>query len=171
MVVHSAGSVPMDILKGLFENYGVFYPLQTFTKEIAVNFNDVPLFIEASSNEYLKLIEVIALKLSLKVHKINSEQRLMLHIAAVFAGNYSNLMYIISNEILTHCDLPREVLYPLILETSQKAVNGDPLKMQTGPARRNDSITLEKHQEALALLPEYAELYRRLANLISKKYK
>ena len=94
----------------------------------------------------------------------------MLHVAAVFAGNYSNLMYIIGNELLKNCDLPPEVLHPLLSETARKAVAGDPLKMQTGPARRNDTITIEKHLKALALQPEYAEAYRLLSQLISKKY-
>ena len=171
IVVHTAGSVSIDALKGSFENYGVFYPLQTFSKGTPVNLIEVPFFLEASTGEVLQAIKQVALALSAKVFEADSHQRMLLHISAVFAGNYSNLMYSISNEVLKNTGLPQEVLNPLILETARKASSGDPLKMQTGPARRNDTLTIEKHIETLASLPEYAELYRLLANLISKKYK
>jgi len=172
IVVHTAGSVSIDVLKDSFKNYGVFYPLQTFTKETPVNLGEVPFFLESSSDDVMLAIQKVALKLSArKVYKADSRQRMLLHVAAVFAGNYSNLMYTISNEVIKRSGLQQEVLHPLILETARKATSGDPMKMQTGPARRNDTITIEKHIETLASLPEYAELYRLLANLISNKYK
>jgi predicted short-subunit dehydrogenase-like oxidoreductase (DUF2520 family) len=170
MVVHTAGSVSVDVFAGIFEQYGVLYPLQTFSREIPLELDKVPFFVESSSSEGLSAIKRVALKLSRKVYETDSQQRLLLHVAAVFAGNYSNLMYIIGNELLKNCDLPPEVLHPLLSETVRKAVAGDPLKMQTGPARRNDTITIEKHMKALALQPEYAEVYRLLSQLISKKY-
>lgn len=171
IVVHTAGSVSVDVLKDAFRNYGVFYPLQTFSKGTPVNFCEVPFFLESSSNEVYRAITQVALSLSAKVYEADSQQRMLLHVAAVFAGNYSNLMYTISSEVLKSSGLPQEVLHPLILETARKATFGDPLQMQTGPAHRNDTITIEKHIETLAPLPEYAELYRLLANLISNKYK
>ena len=171
IVVHTAGSVAMDILKHSFEHYGVLYPLQTFSKETPVNFANVPFFLESSSATVQKAIKKLALKLSPRVYDADSQKRMLLHIAAVFASNYSNLMYIVSNEILKDSRLPHEIMYPLIKETALKALKDDPLKMQTGPARRHDNITIEKHIAALASMPEYADLYRLLANLISKKYK
>jgi len=171
ILVHTAGSVPMDVLKDSFINYGVFYPLQTFSKGTPVDLSEVPFFLESSSNEVFQAIKQAALSLSAKVYEADSHQRMLLHVAAVFAGNYSNLMYTISNELIKSSGLPKEILHPLILETARKAASGDPLKMQTGPARRNDTSTIEKHIETLASLPEYAELYRLLANLISNKYK
>ena len=171
IVVHTAGSVSIDVLKGKFENSGVFYPLQTFSKVIPVDFREVPFFLESSSNEVLQALEKIASTLSARVYNADSQQRMLLHAAAVFAGNYSNLMYVIGNEILENANLPSDLLHPLIQEIARKAVTGDPLKMQTGPARRNDKITIEKHVAALASMPEYADLYHLLANLISNKYK
>lgn len=170
IVVHTAGSVGMDVFQGIFKEYGVLYPLQTFSKDIPVSINEIPFFMEASSIDILLKLKKIASELSAKVYEADSRQRMLLHVAAVFAGNYSNLMYILSNELIKASDLPPEVLHPLITETARKAITGDPLKTQTGPARRNDSITIEKHIEALASLPEYAELYRLLANIIIKKY-
>jgi predicted short-subunit dehydrogenase-like oxidoreductase (DUF2520 family) len=170
IAVHTAGSVNMSIFKGVFKHYGVLYPLQTMSKEIPVSFSEVPFFLEASSEDTLLELKKTALNLSAKVYEADSQQRMLVHTAAVFTGNYSNLMYIIGNELLKLSGLPPEVLFPLIMETSHKAVTGDPLQFQTGPARRNDFITIEKHIEALASLPEYAELYRLLANIIIKKY-
>jgi predicted short-subunit dehydrogenase-like oxidoreductase (DUF2520 family) len=171
IVVHTAGSVSIDALKDSFQNYGVFYPLQTFSKGTPVNIHEVPFFLESSSDEVNKAIKQVALSLSTKVYEADSHQRMLLHVTAVFAANYSNFMYTISNEVLNGSGLPQEVLHPLILETARKATSGNPMKMQTGPARRNDTTTIEKHLEILASLPEYAELYRLLANLISNKYK
>jgi predicted short-subunit dehydrogenase-like oxidoreductase (DUF2520 family) len=170
IVVHTAGSVSIDVLKDTCKNYGVFYPLQTFSKGTTVNLREVPFFLESTTHENLHEIKKVALKLSGKVYEADSHRRMLLHVAAVFAGNYSNLMYTISNEIIKNSGLPQDILYPLILETARKATTGDPLKMQTGPARRNDIITIEKHIESLASLPEYAELYQLLAKLISNKY-
>lgn len=170
IVVHTAGSVAMDVLKGSFQNHGVFYPLQTFSKTTPVDLREVPFFLESSSDDVLQALKQVALALSDKVHEADSRERMMLHVAAVFAGNYSNLMYIIGNDILKSSNIPQEVLHSLILETARKAVSSDPISMQTGPARRKDTLTIEKHIEILVSLPEYAELYRRLANLISVKY-
>ncbi len=171
IVVHTAGSVSIDVLRDNFENCGVFYPLQTLSKGKPVDFVEVPFFLESSSDETLLALKRLASKLTSNVYEADSRQRMLLHAAAVFASNYSNLMYIIGNEILKDSNLPSNVLHPLILETARKAVNGDPLEMQTGPARRHDTTTLEKHISALASQPEYAELYRLLASLIIKKYK
>jgi predicted short-subunit dehydrogenase-like oxidoreductase (DUF2520 family) len=170
IVVHTAGSVEMDVLKCISNKYGVLYPLQTFTKAIPVKFEEVPFFTESSTPESLEKIDKIARLLTAKIYHANSHQRLILHTAAVFASNYSNLMYVIGNEILKNSGLPAEVLHPLIRETALKAINADPLKTQTGPARRHDTASLEKHLEALVPFPEFADLYRLLANLIRRNY-
>jgi len=170
IVVHSAGSVPMNVLEESFQNHGVIYPLQTFSKNIGIALGEVPFFLEASSSEVMQSLRMVASKLSDHIYETVSDERLLLHTAAVFASNYSNLMYIIGNEVLRTTGFPQEVLRPLIAETSRKAVVSDPYVLQTGPARRKDMITIEKHIEALATLPEYAEIYRLLANLIINKY-
>jgi predicted short-subunit dehydrogenase-like oxidoreductase (DUF2520 family) len=170
IVVHSAGSVPMNVLEESFRNYGVIYPLQTFSKNISITLGDVPIFLEASTFEVMQSMKMVASKLSDHIYETGSDERLLLHTAAVFASNYLNLMYIIGNEILKNTDIPQEVLRPLIAETARKAISNDPYIMQTGPARRKDLVTIEKHVEALATLPEYAEIYRLLSNLIINKY-
>lgn len=170
IVAHTAGSVSADTLQAYFTAYGVLYPLQTFTKEVPVNLEEVPFFTEGSSLETEQAISHVARQISAKVYNADSHQRLMLHIAAVFAGNYSNLMYVIADEILNGTGLPQEALHPLIRETARKAINADPKLVQTGPARRNDTHSIQKHINALASLPEYAELYQLLAQLIQTRY-
>lgn len=170
IMVHTAGSVPLNIFEGIHENYGILYPLQTFSKETTLNFGEIPIFIEASSDETLFLIRDLALQLSDKVFETDSKNRMLVHVAAVFVSNYANLMYVIGNKLTTSFNLQKDVLLPLIAETARKAVAGDPFLLQTGPARRKDWPTVEKHIEALAPFPEYAELYRILATLISNKY-
>jgi predicted short-subunit dehydrogenase-like oxidoreductase (DUF2520 family) len=170
VVIHSAGSVSINILEKSFRNYGVIYPLQTFSKDLDITLHDVSFFLEASSAEVMTSLRQVALKLSDHIYETGSDKRLLLHTAAVFACNYSNLMYIIGNEVLKTTGLPQKVLRPLITETARKAVVSDPYLVQTGPARRKDKVTIEKHIEALATLPEYAEIYKLLANLIINKY-
>ncbi len=170
IVAHTAGSVSIDVLKNSFQHSGILYPLQTFSKVTGLNLAEAPFFIEASTVGDRQEIYEIASKLSGKVYDADSNTRLLLHTAAVFAGNYSNLMYILGNEVIKHSGLPADVLNALILETARKATSGDPLKMQTGPARRGDTITIEKHISCLADQPQYAELYRLLAEMIIKKY-
>lgn len=170
IIVHTAGSVNMDVFAGSFSKYGVFYPLQTFSKENALEMAEVPIFLEASDSETMQALNEVSIKLSQKIYETDSNQRLKLHVAAVFAGNYSNLLYTISNKILGDMHLPQEVLHPLISATASKALKNDPLLMQTGPARRNDIKTLEKHMAVLASYPEYAELYRLMAHLIRENY-
>ena len=170
IIAHTAGSVGMDVLQSGANQYGVFYPLQTFSKDIAVELQHVPFFIEASSEEVMSSLKTLAAKLSDKVYEADSHQRLLLHVAAVFTGNYSNLMYAIGNEILLSSSIPQEVLHPLITETARKAVAANPQDTQTGPARRHDTSTIEKHIKALSSMPEYATLYKLLANLISNTY-
>ncbi len=120
LVVHTSGSLPMDILRKSSENFGVLYPLQTFSKSRSVDFSTVPLCIEANSKDNLQLLEHFANDLSQKVVEVDSEKRKILHLAAVFACNFPNFMYSIAGQILADKGLDFELLRPLILETALK---------------------------------------------------
>jgi len=170
LVVHTSGSVAMSELEGTTDSYGVFYPLQTFTKHIPVNLAEVPLCIEASDNEVLTLIEQVAQTLSSNVHHINSEQRLLLHVSAVFASNYSNFMYMLASDILASKGLSFDFLKPLVAETAHKVITSEPSRVQTGPAKRGDSNVIDKHLKLLASMPEYAEIYSLLAERIRQRF-
>lgn len=159
LIVHTAGSIPMDILSPLSENYGVFYPLQTFSKFKSTNFKKVPLCLEANSGFNYDKLSKYALKISDLVKRINSEQRQYLHLAAVFANNFSNRMFAVAEEILKEHQIDFEILIPLLNETVNKIQKSKPSSVQTGPAKRNDLKVIEKHLHLLNDHKELKELY------------
>lgn len=166
-VVHTSGSLTMNDLKSL-SNKGVFYLLQSFTKNVPVDFSNIPICIEASTKKDLELLEKLAKSISKKYYKINSEQRKYLHAAAVFVNNFANHVAFIGNEICEQNGIPFEILYPIIEETSNKIIEIGPFKAQTGPAKRNDSKTIENHK---AILNKHQkEIYNLLTNSIQSTY-
>jgi predicted short-subunit dehydrogenase-like oxidoreductase (DUF2520 family) len=144
LVVHTSGSVSLDSLNNN-NRKGVFYPLQTFTKNKEVDFKNIPICLETEKNSDFKILEKVAKLISEKVFSINSEQRKALHVAAVFVNNFTNHLYHIGNEICKEHLVPFEILKPLILETAQKLITLSPEDAQTGPAIRNDKQTIEAH--------------------------
>jgi len=167
LVVHTAGSVSMDVFAGKLKNYGVLYPLQTFSKLRPVNFSDMPVFIEANTAENLNKLRTIAKAISLKIYDASSEKRMQLHLAAVFGCNFVNHLYHLSAQIAQQAGFDFSVLTPLILETAQKAiVSGTPKEVQTGPAARNDLKVMRKHIEMLASQPEWKKIYAMLSENI-----
>ena len=145
LVVHTSGSVGLDVLDHN-NRRGVFYPLQTFTKNKAVDFKIIPICLESENSTDFRLLEKVAKVISNKVFAINSEQRKALHVAAVFVNNFTNHLYSIGNEICQENQVPFDILKPLILETAQKIMTIMPQDAQTGPAKRNDLKTIEAHQ-------------------------
>ena len=158
LVVHTSGSVPVDALSEV-ENHGVFYPLQTFSKNREVNFKDIPIFVEASSHINFFILKQLGGQLSNKVEECSSEQRKTLHLAAVFACNFSNHLYAIAESILEEHGLEFDHIAPLIQETSKKAIESKPKNVQTGPAIRNDEDTIAKHLKLLEAHPEFQKIY------------
>ena len=168
IIVHTAGSISVDAFKGKFQNYGVFYPLQTFSKSREIDFREVPICIEANTEELENKLFNLASSLSKSVFKIDSEKRRSLHLAAVFACNFSNHMYSIAHEILNQSGVSFKLIKPLIKETAQKAIDQEPLKAQTGPAARNDEKVILKHLEMLKNNPDYEKIYRFVSKSIYK---
>lgn len=149
LVVHTSGSMPMEILDSK-NRRGVFYPLQTFTKNKPVDFKEIPICLEAEDEKDFKTIETVAKTISSVVQSISSEQRKALHVAAVFVCNFVNHLYKIGNEICEENQLSFELLKPLITETAQKIIHLSPENAQTGPAKRNDSETINTHLNFLS---------------------
>ncbi|MEC3878269.1 Rossmann-like and DUF2520 domain-containing protein [Parapedobacter sp. 10938] len=165
-VVHTAGSVDMAVLAAHTANYGVLYPVQTFSKAKAVDFSTIPLAVEASGEAALARLEELAGSLSKRVFRCDSKQRLSLHTAAVFACNFTNHFYTIAADILNEHGLEFDLIRPLILETAQKVMEHAPKDAQTGPAVRNDRHTMEKHLALLEANPALAKLYRLISERI-----
>ncbi len=171
LIVHTAGSVPADILKTLSGNYGVFYPLQTFSKNKILDFKNIPVCIEANSGFNYNFILKTASAISENVKNINSEQRKYIHIAAVFANNFTNRMAGIAEEILKENNIDFDILLPLLQETFEKLKKESPGKIQTGPAVRNDEKILKKHLELLKNKPDLQKIYKFVSDNISKTKK
>ena len=159
--VHTAGSVTMDPFSG------VIYPLQTFSKNKQLNFSEIPLFIEGNSPETEEQLTKLAKTISEDVRPLNSEQRKHLHLAAVFANNFTNHMYTLSNEILKQKNIPFDVLKPLIRETAAKVMEMNPSDAQTGPAVRLDTNVINRHLELIANT-EIEKIYKLISNSINK---
>lgn len=148
LVVHTAGAVPLDILKNL-DRTGIFYPLQTFSKIKPVDFENIPICLEASNEEDMLILEELAGSISNKFFRIDSAQRKSLHVAAVFVSNFVNYLYSEGEAICTANNIPFEILHPLILETAVKVKELSPGEAQTGPAKRNDTKVIQAHLDML----------------------
>jgi predicted short-subunit dehydrogenase-like oxidoreductase (DUF2520 family) len=167
--VHSSGSMPLSELDALGQPTGIFYPMQTFTRNHLADFGDIPIFLEGS-DEVLKVIEPLARQISKRVTYMNSRDRLQLHLGAVFASNFVNYMLLVSEEAIGHVEgADLSVYEPLVREVINKAFRYGPERAQTGPARRGDEITMRKHLEILPN-PEHAELYQMLSEMIAERF-
>lgn len=164
--IHTSGSIPMNIWKGYVDNYGVLYPMQTFSKSKEVDFRKIPLFLEANNKEGWDILREMANDLSELIYEISSEQRRYLHLAAVFACNFSNHMYALAADILRQHGLPFEIMLPLIDETASKVHELSPADAQTGPAIRYDENVINNHLELLSSQPEKRMLYEEISKSI-----
>ncbi len=171
ILVHTSGSQPLSELEfSATSNVGVFYPLQTFSKQKKVDFKNIPIFIESNNEETEEALMLIAKAIGNQVRKIHSEERQALHVAAVFASNFTNHMLSISKGIMQQNGLDYDWLKPLILETIQKSLNLDPESAQTGPAKRGDLEILDKHLDFLKEDEAVAEIYKIVSQHIVDKY-
>ena len=170
LVVHTSGSAVITMLKK-FPNHGVFYPLQSFSKEKELDFKQIPICLEANSAKNLEFLREIASILSDTIYEIDSRQRKSLHLAAVFVNNFSNHLFALSAEFCKNEKVPFEILKPLIKETVHKLDSLSPLEAQTGPAKRNDIKTIHAHKEMLGENEKkiYSILTESIQNLHGKK--
>lgn len=168
VVAHTAGSVPLKTLEN-HSAFGVFYPLQTFSKNKTVDFSTIPLCIEANSKPTEKVLFDLAEKLSAPAHRINSDQRKVLHVAAVFVNNFSNHLFAIGEELCEKNQLPFSILQPLINETIDKLNHLSPKEAQTGPALRKDQKTLDSHLQYLEK-KVHQQLYSILSSSIQQQH-
>lgn len=167
VVAHTAGSVPIDALSANIRHRGVFYPMQTFTKGRQTDFSAVPIMVEATTPKALKVLVKSADLLSENVIEVASQQRAKIHVAAVFASNFTNYMYTVGEELAGDAGMDFSVLKPLIRETAEKALAAaTPRHTQTGPASRNDFQTKALHCELLVEKPNLKNIYINLSNSI-----
>jgi predicted short-subunit dehydrogenase-like oxidoreductase (DUF2520 family) len=169
-VVHTSGTRPLSDLAGI-NNTGVFYPLQTFTPQSSTDFSQIPICVEGNSPLVLNQLEKICKDLGAKSYQIDSVQRGALHIAAVFANNFTNHIWGISRELLQKANIPSEILHPLMEETLRKALHQNPIEVQTGPAVRFDEETINRHLEFLKNDQHLHDIYKLITRNIQLKKK
>ena len=163
LVLHTSGSAAIITLKNNGRK-GVFYLLQSFSKDKNVNFDEIPFCLEAENKQDLVLLESLAKSIGKKIYHINSAQRKQLHVAAVFVNNFTNHMYKIGADICEKHQIPFEILHPLIQETSAKITELTPKNAQTGPAKRNDRKTIKNHLDLLT--EKQQEIYQLITKSI-----
>jgi len=171
LVAHTAGSFGLEVFPSRLKHTGVFYPLQTFSKNRKISFSDLPFFLEASSSEKEAMLKNLAESIGGKVYVVDKEHRKLLHLAAVFVCNFVNHILTAGKEITTRAGFSYEVLEPLIAETVSKAMELGPDHSQTGPAVRNDKNTIAKHIDLLSFSPELQNIYKEVTESIIKYYK
>ena len=171
LVVHVSGSTPISVFEPYLKNYGIFYPLQSFTADVEVNFKNIPLLIEASDPVNLAILNQTANSLSEKVFVMDSDTRLKCHLAAVIAANFSNHFIALGEAMLQEANLPKDIIHPLLDEMFVKIRKYGAEKAQTGPARRNDIEILEKHKEVLKNKPSLQNLYTFVSDSIINSYR
>jgi predicted short-subunit dehydrogenase-like oxidoreductase (DUF2520 family) len=171
ILCHTSGSKPLKVLGyAPTENIGVFYPLQTFSKGKKVDFENIPICIEAENRFILDALRALGDSISSKTQEISSQQRKAIHLAAVFACNFTNHMFTVAQSILQNQEMDFELLKPLIVETLNKSFEIGPERAQTGPAIREDLKTLDLQFDSLKSDPELAEIYRLISQHIIDYY-
>lgn len=169
IVAHTAGSVGIEAVSR-FRHHGVFYPLQSFSKERDLNLCHTPFCIESGDPQTAETLKSLASGISDNVRMITTEQRRQLHLSAVFASNFANCMYAEAEQIMQHCGLPFDMLEPLVMETASKAFSLGPTKAQTGPARRGDVKVMDRQRQ---LLPteNLKKMYSFVSQQIQDRYR
>ncbi len=168
VILHTSGSVPISVFEKKFKNFGVLYPVQTFSANHALDFKTVPVCIEANNTLTEKKIRALAKSLTKKIHLLDSRQRKRVHLSAVFANNFSNHLFTLAERILEKENISFDLLRPLILETAMKVQKNPPSEMQTGPAKRGDTAVIREHLKMLGDKKEFRAIYRLISKSIEE---
>lgn len=167
LVTHTSGATPGTVLAPHFRRFGVFYPLQTFSREQEPDWATIPLCVDAADPSDLVFLQEMAGRLGARAWPVNDQQRAALHVAAVFANNFTNHCYTVAEQLLTEQGLPFELLHPLMRETLAKALAHSPARMQTGPARRGDQATLQRQLAFLTAHTDWQAVYAAVSKSIA----
>ena len=169
IAIHTSGTKPSGILNGV-KRYGVFYPLQTMSKEREISLDEIPLLIYANSNDDLNRLHAFAEIFSPKVYECDDKQRKVIHLSAVYVSNFTNVMLEIGDKLLQNNNLSLDIMKPLVMEMMKKSFEISPEKALTGPARRGDFATIAEHEKMLAYNPDELAIYMILTDYIIEKY-
>lgn len=166
IIAHTSGCTSISELGGLSLHYGVFYPLQTFSKEVLPDYRKIPVLIEGSDPATVSVLSEVAHLFSENVQDADSEKRCKLHLASVISNNFANHLWALADEYLTKNGMEFSILYPLLEETLRKAMTNRPATVQTGPAARGDMKTINRHMELLRDDERMVDIYQILSRSI-----
>lgn len=170
VIVHTAGAISKDVLKKAGTSYGVLYPLQSMTMQ-KDTIPEIPFLVDGNTEQAISSIKKFALTLSGKVQYAGDEKRQKMHVAAVISNNFTNYLYTLTSDFCKKEGIDFSMLFPLLAETVKRLPYTDPALMQTGPAKRNDAVTIQKHLAVLGAYPELQQLYKEFSALIIDYYK
>jgi predicted short-subunit dehydrogenase-like oxidoreductase (DUF2520 family) len=160
LIVHTSGTTSMNLLNNCSSNVGIFYPLQSFSKNLIIDFRRIPLLIEASNNESLEVLKSFASSISDTVVEMTEAERIHIHIGGVLVNNFTNHLFSLADQYLSTHRINFSLLKPLIAQTVEKLNFGKPSEMQTGPAIREDHKTMDSHMKLLTVQNELlAKIY------------
>lgn len=171
IIAHTAGSMPLSLLEGRRHKGGVFYPMQTFTKDRELEYASIPVFVEGATTEVEDQLLDLAKRMTDNAHLADTKTRAHIHLGAVFACNYVNYMLYLADKAVKECNLSLDIYKPLVEETVAKAMTCGPYASQTGPARRADLATLWTHMDLLQNHPHMSRVCRLLSQQILNLYK
>jgi predicted short-subunit dehydrogenase-like oxidoreductase (DUF2520 family) len=166
LVTHTSGATSSDVLTRHFPHAGIFYPLQSFSPERTPEWPKIPICVDATSETLLEMLEQAARAIGCTAYRVDDAQRAQLHVAAVFANNFSNHCFAVADKILHAHGLPFNMLHPLMEETLAKALHNPPADMQTGPAVRGDMETMRRHLQLLESHPDWQQIYEAISKSI-----
>jgi predicted short-subunit dehydrogenase-like oxidoreductase (DUF2520 family) len=170
LVVHCSGATPMDVLEKHCTNFGIFYPLQTFSINSKPDWSQIPICISSNKVEKTEQLRYLAKALANNVYVISDKQRLALHVAAVFVNNFSNHLFVIGEDICNTEGVSFDILKPLIAETVAKIQVQSPSQVQTGPAIRHDKPTIRRHKAFLEYYPDdFLDIYKLMTRVIQEE--
>ncbi|MBT8394812.1 MAG: DUF2520 domain-containing protein [Flavobacteriaceae bacterium] len=167
-IVHTSGAMTLHEMDKKNDR-GVFYPLQTFSKDVEMDFANVPFCLEVENKSNMQILNSLCEAIGSKYYRVNSEQRSSLHLAAVFVNNFVNQLYRTAHEITESTSVDFNILKPLIIETAKKIENLSPYRAQTGPAKRHDKKTIKKHMKLLQN-DQHKEIYDLLTKVIQRTH-
>lgn len=166
VLAHTSGATPSTVLALHSPDYGVFYPLQTLSKNHPADFQQIPMCIDGSSPKVKQQLQQLAQTISQQVYLADDEQRALLHLTAVFINNFTNALLQASHELTKRANLPQEILTPLLNATIRKGTENEPRSVQTGPAIRGDQQTIDRHLQQLTNHPELSTVYKAITAYI-----
>jgi predicted short-subunit dehydrogenase-like oxidoreductase (DUF2520 family) len=168
LFIHTSGSISISVFEKKFRHYGVVWPPYPFTKAKTVSFNDMAIIVEAGDKTAMRKLKLLCKDLSKNIVELNSSQRKQAHLAAVFANNFTNHFLVLAEQVLKKKNMSLDILRPLILESAKRIQHNSPGAMQTGPARRGDTATLEEHLLLLKGEPKLQQIYRLISESIEE---